>query len=128
MSLRPPRGLPKPHETPATALEVEIAREMASALGRLGHKLECALAALRDHDAARAGKPGQEAAAARRQLVAEAATALWQFIVQREACGLRDSRRIFEDYRVPSEVRNGMGISPGAGGREPAPHRPIHAK
>jgi hypothetical protein len=31
-------------------------------------------------------------------------------MVQREACGLRDSRQVMRDYRVPIEVQYRMGI------------------
>jgi hypothetical protein len=52
-------------------------------------------------------------------LVAEAGHVLWCFIVQREACGLRDSARVMRDYGVPGEVRLRMGIVP-AGTKPPA--------
>ncbi len=47
--------------------------------------------------------------ATRARLVAEASHALWCFIVQREAIGLRDSKPVLRDYRVPAEVHNRMG-------------------
>jgi hypothetical protein len=50
--------------------------------------------------------------------VAEAGDALWCFMVQREACGLRDPRPVLRDYRVPAEVQNRMGIF--TGHRKPA--------
>jgi hypothetical protein len=31
--------------------------------------------------------------------------------VQREACGLRDTRQLMRDYRVPPEVQYRMGIA-----------------
>src|SRR5437763_648724 len=76
------------------ALEYEIAREKAASLGRLGRRLEAALEALRAFDAshARAHSPEREA------LLEEAGVLLWSFVVQREACGLRDSTRIMQDY------------------------------
>ena len=40
----------------------------------------------------------------------EASVALWEFIVQREACGLRDMRAVLRDYRVPAEVAAQMGV------------------
>ncbi len=88
-------------------LEVEIAKEKAASLGRLGRRLEAALAALSGFDAgqAQARRSGQ-----REALVAHAGMALWHFVVQREACGLRDSTRVMQDYRVPSEVRARMGV------------------
>lgn len=92
------------------ALDYEIAQEQASALGRLGRRLEAALAALSDYD------HGQSALTATRvELVAAAGEALWCFVVQREACGLRDPRTVLRDYRVPAEVQNRMGIVPRRG-------------
>jgi hypothetical protein len=41
--------------------------------------------------------------------VQQASEALWYFIVQREACGLRDPRPVIRDYRVPAEVYARMG-------------------
>ncbi len=38
--------------------------------------------------------------------------ALWHFVVQREACGLRDMRYVLRDYRVPPEVAARMGVMP----------------
>jgi hypothetical protein len=87
------------------ALDYEIAQEQASALGRLGRSLEAALAALSEHDQCR-----QRAGEARAELVRDAGHALWCFLVQRECCGLRDSRPVMRDYRVPQEVQNRMGI------------------
>lgn len=102
MSVRPPQG--NARKAPAVALDYEIAQEQASALGRLGRRLEAALAALADHDTG--GLPGD---AARKALVQQASEALWYFIVQREACGLRDTRPVIRDYRVPAEVYARMG-------------------
>jgi len=48
----------------------------------------------------------------RASLVAEASVALWHFVVQREACGLRDIRYVLRDYRVPPEVAARMGALP----------------
>jgi hypothetical protein len=44
------------------------------------------------------------AAAVRARLLQEASDALWCFVVQREACGLRDQRAIMREYRVPRDV------------------------
>src|SRR5690242_5716222 len=94
------------HRTPADVLDYEIAQETAAALGRMGRALEEALARLREFDAAH---PGTDAPASARQLrralVTEAGHALWMFVVQREACGLRDSRIVMRDYDVPGEVQ-----------------------
>ncbi len=99
---------PSPTATGVTrivALDYEIAQEQAAALGRLGRALEAALAALRDYDRGEP-KPGTK----RDELVQDAGDALWCFIVQREACGLRDPRPVMRDYRVPAEVQNRMGV------------------
>jgi uncharacterized protein DUF6665 len=86
-------------------LDYEVAQERAAALGRAGRALEAALAALGAHDRA-----GQAADETRRKLVADAGDALWRLIIQRECCGLRDTRAVMRDYRVPQEVQNRMGI------------------
>src|SRR5690242_11150497 len=92
-------------------LDYELAQEKASALGRLGRGLEAALEALRAFDAAVAA-PTVETKRERRALVTHAGHALWLFVVQREAIGLRDSRHIMGDYRVPAEVQGCMGMLP----------------
>ena len=85
-------------------LEYEFAEERASALGRLGRRLEAALAALaecpRTADTDRKIRDG---------LVEQAGYALWLFVVQREACGLNDSAQMMRNYGVPSEVYARMG-------------------
>jgi hypothetical protein len=112
-----PRPLPPwPRaENPVAALDYEIAREKASALGRLGRRLEAALAALAAFET-QADDEASASPAMRRErrdaLVAAAGEVLWSFIVQREACGLRDSARAMRDYGVPAEVRLRMGIFP----------------
>jgi len=94
-------------------LNEEFAQEKASALGRLGRALEAALAALArfDADERRDASPA-DARQLRATLVAEASAALWHFVVQREACGLRDLRYVLRDYRVPNEVVARMGALP----------------
>lgn len=105
---------------PVDALDYEIAQEKAVALGRMGRALEQALARLRafDDDHPRSGEPASTREA-RRLLVTEAGYALWMFVVQREACGLRDSRAIMRDYDVPGEVQLCMGAVPAASMRDP---------
>ena len=75
-------------------LEYEIAEERASALGRLGRRLEAALAAL-----AACPPTATSERTIRDSLVEEAGYALWLFIVQREACGLNDSSHSDADLR-----------------------------
>jgi len=88
-------------------LQYEIAEERASALGRLGRRLEAALAAL-------AECPRTEI---RKRLVEQAGYALWLFVVQREACGLNKMDHVIKVYRVPNEVVARMGplAEPGKG-------------
>jgi hypothetical protein len=101
------------------ALDYEIVQEQAAALGRLGRVLDAALRNLSAHDA---GERGSEMAPARdlpssqevrTRLIEDASYALWCFIVQREACGLRDQGTIVREYRVPAEVRNRVGVIAG---------------
>jgi hypothetical protein len=98
-----------PHRPPVGVLDYEIAQEQAAALGRMGRALEAALARLREFDAVPRADATTPARQARRRLVAEAGHALWMFVVQREACGLRDSRAVMRDYHVPREVQQCMG-------------------
>ena len=88
-------------------LEYEIAQEKASALGRLGRRLEAALAAL-----AACPPTATSDRKIRDGLVEQAGYALWLFVVQREACGLYDSARVMRDYGVPMEVYVRMGPLP----------------
>jgi hypothetical protein len=113
MTVRPSRLPPKIANiwTASPTLDYELAREKASALGRLGRGLEAALEALRAFDAA-VCDPTIETKRERRALVADAGHALWLFVVQREAIGLRDSRQLMRDYRVPAEVQGRMGMLP----------------
>jgi hypothetical protein len=87
-------------------LEYEIAQERASALGRLGRRLEAALAAL-----AACSSADIFERKTRDSLVEEAGYALWLFIVQREACGLNDSSQVMQTYGVPKEVYARLGPS-----------------
>jgi hypothetical protein len=98
--------------SPLDLIDSEIIQEQASALGRLGRGLEGALAALREFDAALASPPADAARTQRVALVAQAGHALWMFVVQRESCGLRDSRAVMRDYQVPPDVQMRMGLLP----------------
>ena len=112
MTLRPPRM--NSSKVRGSALDYEIAQEQAAALGRLGRALEAALAALSEHDGLLQSPSGDRpdqapAGAARERLLRDAGNALWCFVVQREAVGLRDQKAIMREYRVPIEVQNRMG-------------------
>jgi hypothetical protein len=112
MALRPPGKQSSDlwRKSPAGVLGYELAQETASALGRQGRALEAALRALAEFDAV--DRPQAAGRAARPALVAAAAQALWELIVQREACGLRDGGMVVRMYRVPAEVRDRMGAFP----------------
>ena len=106
--LRSPGGA-----TPASELDLELAQEMASALGRLGRQLDASLRALADYDAAPAfDHQGPADRGVRTSLVLAAADAYWCFIVQRESCGLHDVRVIIDHYKVSAEVQRHAGIAP----------------
>jgi len=115
MTVQPPRliapRIAKIWTDKPAALNYEIAQEKASTLGRLGRALEAALAALHAFDAEER-ESSAETREVRRTLVAKAGHALWLFVVQREALGLRDSRQVMRDYGVPSEVQHRMGVLP----------------
>jgi hypothetical protein len=112
-------NLPKPparsNPSAENVLHYEIVQEQAAALGRLGCALAAALAALSRFDRAQAEHRRDSVATAasgkalRARLVDDASYALWCFIIQREACGLRDEPQVVSTYGVPREVRNRMG-------------------
>jgi hypothetical protein len=100
-SLRMPQSLVKRLGVDAgeAALNHEILQEQAAALGRLGAKLETALAALRAHE-------GEGRAAALRS----ATDAAWCFFVQREVLGLRDRAEVVARYEIPRDVLVRIGV------------------
>ena len=93
-------------------LQHEIAEERASALARLGQRLEAALTAL-----AACPRTANSDRKIRDGLIEQAGYALWLFVVQREACGLNKIDHVIRVYRVPNEVIARMGPLPNA----PAP-------
>jgi len=116
MTLRPPGS--QTRRSRENALDYKIVQEQAAALGRLGRALEAALAAISTHDRQFSESGGDITPAIRENLVQDASTALWCFIIQREACGLRNQRQIMRNYQVPREVQNRMGVF-GTGRRSP---------
>jgi hypothetical protein len=113
MSLRPPASpssVPA-HQAALTALDAEIMAEQASALGRAGRRLENALADLAGFDAGTLPKRrGRKPAPDRPALLAEARRALWYLVVQREACGVRNTAELLAVYAVPAEVSHGITL------------------
>src|SRR5687767_11697894 len=106
----PNKSLARLSEKNLASVQAEIAREKAASLGRVATKLEEAIAALEAHDGDPAADPG-----ARPALVAAAGQALWYYVVQREACGLRDVGIVLREFRVPREEYLRMGVAPRRG-------------
>jgi hypothetical protein len=94
-SLRMPQSLTKRLgvDTGEAVLRYELLEEQAASLGRMGEKLERALAVLRAHD-------GDD----RATVLKAAADAAWCFFVQRDVMGLRDRAAVVAQYDIPREV------------------------
>lgn len=90
------------------AVAEEITQEKAGALGRAAAALENALAELKSVEVP-ADLPQHVREERRARLVAHAARAMLSFVVQREACGLRDHTLALEHYAVPQDVVAQMG-------------------
>jgi len=99
-SLRMPQNLSKRLgvDTGEAVLRYELLEEQAAALGRLGRKVETALAALKAADGAD-----------RSEALRTASDAVWCFFVQREVMGLRDRAAIIAQYEIPPEVLVRLG-------------------
>jgi hypothetical protein len=76
----------------------ELVSEQAAALGRAGRAVEVALARLAD-----------ASPADRDALLKAAASAVWTFFVQREACGFRDQKGVIAHYAIPKAVLSRLG-------------------
>jgi len=112
MSVRPPRLLAprsalRPHPIVNT-LDAEIFEEKAATLGRLTRSFETAFFAWRDAETDAEAGAGADAEK-RQRLFDAAAEALWLFVVQREACGLRNTEAVLREYKVPAALRLRMG-------------------
>jgi hypothetical protein len=106
MSLKPPARFSAmaPASGPLMTLEHELMAESAQNLGRAAHDLRQALERLAAFDADTGSDEEREG------LIANAGERLWRLVVQREACGFRDTEALMRDYRVPAEVRLRMGV------------------
>ncbi|MFB2553096.1 DUF6665 family protein [Ensifer soli] len=107
MSVRPPQSLHRPAAAsgPLAVLEYELMAERADALGRCGQKVEAALAALERERGAPVPDPARTEA-----LRDAAADVVWAFFIQREICGLRNSRDAIARYNIPKEVIARLGV------------------
>jgi hypothetical protein len=115
ISMKPPRHCAVSAGKAIDVLQYEVMQEKAATLGRLTQAFERAFAALRAFEAAPSSDPDQSEAAKREALIDEAADALWCFVVQREACGLRNTEAVLRDYAVPAALRLRMGVARGRG-------------
>lgn len=86
-------------------LDHELAEERAGALGRTGRLLEQALDVFRDYE--RSAPPHTDRK--RERLLWDLAERVQAFVVQREACGLRQSREVLAHYRIPREALARVG-------------------
>ncbi len=86
------------------ALAYEAAQETATALGRIGSKLEAALEALRRHGETDGANRDRD------ELVQEAADAAWILFIQRDHLGLRTDHHLLGTYKIPKEVMARVGV------------------
>jgi hypothetical protein len=107
MSFRPPQSLREPFsvESGFNVLEYELRAERANSLGLIGLKAEAALSDLNAWDEKRHSHEQRDV------LVKKAADAVWDLFVQREICGLRNSRDVIQRYAIPDEVLVRLGSS-----------------
>ena len=97
----PNRPLARLSEQNFERVQAEIAQEKAASLGRASTRLAEAMERL---EGVAAGS------AERSEAVAAAGEALWYYVVQREACGMRDVETVLREFRVPREVYLRMGM------------------
>ena len=89
-------------------VQLEIAEEKAGTLGRTGQRLQAAVESLRSHERSQPPEAAR-ADAQRERLLWDLAERAECFVVQREACGLRDSRDALQHYGVPHEATARIG-------------------
>lgn len=111
MTVRPPKHTGSASSAVLNAVEAEVIAEQAASLARASRRLEKALATLAAFDAGRplpAPEAGRAALRTRPEVLAEAREALWFLVVQREACGFRNSEEVLSAYAIPAEISAGM--------------------
>ncbi|HVE83499.1 MAG TPA: hypothetical protein VND93_11650 [Myxococcales bacterium] len=90
------------------AIEVEIRKEKASALKRVGGKLEALLDDLQELESKLPRAPSRERprfVERHRMLRAEAEKYRWYLVVQREAIGLTNHDDVLTQYPIPAPLR-----------------------
>ncbi|MCW5713860.1 MAG: hypothetical protein KIT43_05030 [Bauldia sp.] len=111
MTVRPPKHTGSASSAVVNAVEAEVIAEQAASLARSARRLEKALATLAAFDAGTAlpaPDAGRPVLRTRPEILAEAREALWFLMVQREACGFRDSGEVFSAYGIPAEIGAGL--------------------
>lgn len=94
-------------------IESITAADRAASLRGAAHKVEVALLALETHEMRYAGRALEASQASDRRLLVDVASMLlWEYIVQREMCGVLDHRELRAMLRVPNEVWVRTGASP----------------
>ena len=91
---------------PLVEIEAGVRGDTAAALGRAGRALGRAVDALAELDRRGAREPED-----RRALLHAAASALWAYVIQKEAIGIADNTKVSEIYGVTSEMWRLMGAS-----------------
>jgi hypothetical protein len=91
-------------QTGADVLEAELAGEKAGSLGRMGRRVEAAMAELN-------ASPHDAASPEHIVLVKAAARAVWAYFVQREMCGVFNHRDAIALYGIPKAVLVRLGAS-----------------
>ncbi|MBL9017170.1 MAG: hypothetical protein JNL83_23485 [Myxococcales bacterium] len=81
-------------------IEAELQAERAFALGRAGNRLEAALAELASN----------ERPALADDLLDDAATAVWHYLIIRESLGMYDHTETLAVYGVPGKVLARVGV------------------
>jgi hypothetical protein len=111
VNVKPPRILaPRAAPLGLASLQDEMMQERAATLGRLTRAFEEALAALvRFESESDANEAHWNVR--RERLLDRAGEALWCFVVQREAVGLRNTEAVLRELQVPMAVRLRMGAS-----------------
>ena len=111
MNIKPPRILaPRAASVGLAALHDEMMQERAATLGRVTRAFEEALAAFLRFEA-ETDLDQAHWSARRERLLDRAGEALWCFVVQREAFGLRNTEAVLRELRVPMAVRLRMGVA-----------------
>lgn len=92
-------------ESPTTALDLEIARAQAEALGLAGKKLQESI------DRFRVSSEWESRAQGREELLDELVSRAWALMVQRELIGFRHEnvRWILKHYELPNEALSYLG-------------------